>query len=96
EYSMCGQAANPRVLDGALSAEVLEGPANDRQGSQEHADAGQPPAQGKTQEDNRAGGSHRQRPPAVRAEEPVLSLGGRDQSRRIVLRPRVQLATGLP
>src|SRR5450631_1754615 len=85
-----------RRSHGVLSTEVLERPADDGESGQERADDGQPPAQGQTEEDDRTGGGNGQRPPAVGAEEAVLSLGRRDQRRRVVLGPGVQLAAGLP
>src|SRR5450631_1667381 len=82
--------------DGVLPTEVLERPADDREGGQEHANDGQPPARGQAEEHDRRGRSQGQRPPAVRAEEPVLPLGGRDECRWVILGSRVQLAAGLP
>jgi hypothetical protein len=73
-----------------LSTEVLERPADDRPGSQEHAGDSQPPA------DRHPGRRWQRRRPelaatAVRASA-ALPIGGRDQCRRVILRPGVQLA----
>src|SRR5208282_2496428 len=79
---------------GEVAAVVLEDEADRGEHGEQHPDQEEPPADREAEEGRGRGEAEEQRPPAVRAEEPLLAGALLDLAVGVVFRPLGQAAAG--